>query len=434
MEPRTVAIILLITGVECSLLFFAASVVRRKKSILGCSPTLIWGAGSSIYTFGGLALLTQGATSPWFGIMFANSAILMGQLLILVGIRRLAGLDLALVRYGLSWVVYSLASGIFTFLLASASARIIMFSIVFSTIYIEAVILILGSKFHGQEPLTHMIAVTFGVLAACFLLRAGLSFFLPAFSVFSVSALNVATFTVSQAGLVAWSLGLILLQGRMIEMKLERALEEKSILFQELRHRFKNNIAVIAGLVTLESSRSQDERTTAGLENLNCRIAAIATLYDQLFLSGQTESVKLDGYLKTIAESLYAGSAAEDRGIRMGISLESAEIDAKRAVSLGIIVNELLTNAFKYAFPGGRHGIVKLSLRRDDGDLLLEIRDDGVGMPEEAQTADSTGLGLILIEMLTEQVGGSLLTSSEGGARFIVRFPYLAKHKNKAGI
>jgi two-component sensor histidine kinase len=182
-------------------------------------------------------------------------------------------------------------------------------------------------------------------------------------------------------------------------------------------------MAVISGLVSLESTRLKAADSVAILESLKARIDAISALYDRLYRSGNTEEVELGAYFRDLADTLWAGTAAAKKGVSLDLDLETVRLDARRAASLGIIANELLTDCLKYAFPDGRSGTVRLSLKRDGDRLLLEVTDDGVGLPAGFAVGSTAGLGLVLVEMLAAQVDGEFTAESARGARFLVRFP-----------
>ncbi len=424
MDPRTLVLLMIVSGCECSLLFFAAGALRRKTPNWDRPPSLFWGLGTAVNVLGVLFLFLQGRITPWIGIVLSNATLVLGQFLILIGVRRVAGRPLLLGLHAAVWILDVLLVAVFTFLFPSTQARVVLFSCVLSLSYIEGAAALLGEKPRTPGPLAPVIAVTFLLLSAFFLGRALVFVLQPRASILTPDAVNTATFLVSHVALVAWSLGLILLQNRKTERDLERAYAEKEVLFRELQHRVKNSLSVIIGLVGLESSRIEDPRMRSVLESLRGRIDAVAVLYDRLFRSGETEEVDLDLYLKNVAESLFSGHAAEEKRVSLETSLEGVRIDPKRAIPLGIIVNELLTDCLKYAFPEGRGGTVRLSLEAEGADLVLEVRDDGVGLPPGFSLESSDGFGLVLVDMLSRQVGGSLsLPPVAAGTRFMVRFP-----------
>lgn len=423
MDPRTIALLMLISGAECSMLFFAAGLLRKSSSGGTGRSFLYWGSGTAVNVLGVLALMSQGAANPWVSVAFANSAIILGQLLILVGIRFLGGLKPVWIRYGLVWIAYTFAAILLTFILPSTRVRIVLFSFTIAAFYVEAAALVLVPRAWKRGPLTLSLAGIFLILALFFAVRAVVTMFVSPPSTLSPAPMNLATYVVSHAGLIGWCLGLILLEQRRTEADLERAFGEREVLFKELQHRIKNSISVIASLVSLESSRAENSASAAVLGALEGRIAAIASLYDQLFRTGETDRVDLDLYLKAVIEALFSGQAARDRGIRLDLDLEETWIEARRAVPLGIIANELASDCLKHAFPDGRGGTVRVSLRTEGSEGVLAVRDDGAGLPAGFAVGASGGLGLVLVDMLARQVGGSFEAASEGGAVFTVRFP-----------
>ena len=455
MDPRTISVLILISGIQCSFLFFVSGVSRRTMAKREYPPSLFWGVGTLVYFFGFLALLTQGKSSLWISTQLSNSLLVLGQCIVILGLRRLVGARIPLRVYALAWFLFSACIAFFTFFVPSTPLRIIVFSCAIAAFYIEGAIHCFRARTTLTGPLTPAMGAVFVVLALFFALRAGITIASPRESVFLALPINVATFLVTHFGLILWCLGLILLQNRETELELERAIVAKDVLFRELQHRVKNSISVISGLVGLEAGRASDPQSGEALNGLQNRIAAIATLYDQLFRAGERGEVELEAYLREVSETLFAGQAAAERGIALELALERVKIDAKRAVPLGLIANELLTDSLKHAFPDGRHGRVRLELhheaRKDGADfglegaspavrsgileeapqreiLVLEASDDGVGLPTDFAIGDSSGLGLVLVQMLAEQVGGTFEALSgdhepTAGSRFVVRFP-----------
>ncbi len=423
MDPWTAALLMLVTCAECSLLFFASGLRRHPRTARDFPAPFFWGLGTALYVFGLFALLLQARTPPWLGIVASNAGIMLGFMLIIVGIRKLLGRSLYLSRYAGIWIAYVCAVALLTYRFPSTTARIIAFSCIIASLYLEGALLLAADHRRTPNPFSPMIAATFALLAVFFLARGTLVIAAPQSSVFTASALNAATFLVSHIGLIAWSLGLILLQNLRMAQDLERAYQEKETLFRELQHRVKNSMAVISGLVSLESTRLKAADSVAILESLKARIDAIAALYDRLYRSGDTEEVELDAYFRDLADTLWAGTAAAKKGVALRLDLDTVRLDAKRAVSLGIIANELLSDSLKYAFPDGRSGTVRLSLKRNDDRLLLEVADDGVGLPAGFAVGSTAGLGLVLVDMLAAQVDGEFTAESERGARFLVRVP-----------
>jgi two-component sensor histidine kinase len=228
------------------------------------------------------------------------------------------------------------------------------------------------------------------------------------------------------------------------EGALQAALEAKAVLLSELRHRTKNGFALISSLLSLETGRMSDPTLADTLQKLADRVSVLTSLYDRLDVSAGLERIALGEYLEKIAFDLLDGYGAEARGIRLDSSMESLEIDMGRAVPLGLIVNELITDSLKHAFPGGRRGTVFLALRREgEGVAILSVSDDGVGLPAGFMIRPGStpgrheghspslghsplwGLGITLADTLCEQIKAELSVGSGPGAAFSIRFPLI---------
>jgi len=199
------------------------------------------------------------------------------------------------------------------------------------------------------------------------------------------------------------------------------ALQEKGALLREFQHRVKNSLAIITGITDLEANYSADPAVRKALESLGGRIRTLSELYTLLYDSEQTNQVSLDRFCESISEFVIAAHTVRDGRITLKRCLTPLIMDAKRASTLGLILNELLTNALKYAFPGGRAGTITVSLTNEDGNIVLKVENDGVGLPEGFDLESARGLGLQLVNMLTLQLEGSLTCRSGERTVFTVR-------------
>jgi PAS domain S-box-containing protein len=197
------------------------------------------------------------------------------------------------------------------------------------------------------------------------------------------------------------------------EDDLALAVEEKQALLNELQHRVKNSLTMMASLAALEEERSNLPETRAAMGTLRGRILSLANLYAMLFATGETREVRLDRYLNEIARSLLKANPGGGV-IDFCAQLENITVDARRASPLGLIANELITNALKYAFWEKTNGRLCLSLRRAEGVLELKVTDNGAGLPEGFDMDRSTGLGMLLITLLSRQLGGIMEYRREG--------------------
>lgn len=216
----------------------------------------------------------------------------------------------------------------------------------------------------------------------------------------------------------------VALQRHRAETELARSLREKEFLLRELQHRVKNSLAMITSLVNLEINRTHSEELGAPLGRIRDRIATLSGLYALLHHSQGGDRIRLDSYIEQIVRSLVRTHIEEGTGISLHFSMAQAGIDFKRAASLGIIVNELVTNSIKHAFAGERGGTLRITLELAESTLLLGVADDGPGLPRDFDISASPGLGLGLVRMLARQLRGDMELSRDKETRFSVRVPF----------
>lgn len=229
--------------------------------------------------------------------------------------------------------------------------------------------------------------------------------------------------------LIAFVLGRLrglLLQARGQVAVLEAASAEKTLLLHELSHRVKNTLSSVAGFIDLESDLAADPRIEPAMRRLEGRVQSMAELYDLLSHSSRATTVNLSDYLGALVTRLGGSYAAKQRGIELRTDLEPVSMDAKRSISLGLVVNELVTDAFKYAFPGDRGGGIGVSLHRDGEQVRLRVADDGTGLPPGFDPSMAGGFGLRLVASLARELGGELEAKNDGGACFSFSFPVAA--------
>lgn len=204
--------------------------------------------------------------------------------------------------------------------------------------------------------------------------------------------------------------------------ELETEIHRKDLLLRDTNHRAKNAFATISSLIAMEMAGVRDARARGILELTQERLAAVALVHEAL--QGKSDSATLDlgALLPRLGEALAFSMGAQERGIDLHVQAPAMLVDAGTAVSIALIANELMTNAFKYAFPDRAAGRIELSLRLRGGRLVLRVRDDGVGAPDATQGA---GTGLGLVHALAGQSDGRvrLVRCGTGGTAAIVVMP-----------
>ncbi|HUX40352.1 MAG TPA: PAS domain S-box protein [Rectinemataceae bacterium] len=202
---------------------------------------------------------------------------------------------------------------------------------------------------------------------------------------------------------------------------LEEALASNKNLLGELQHRVKNSFSLISSLVSLEASETSHEETKILLEELDGRVRSVAQLYSLLYESGSFSQVRLDRYCAEVVAAMASLAGA----IGLETRMDYLTIEAKTAAPIGLIVTELVTNSLKYAFPEKRSGrkiVVMLMVKGKEG--ILEVADNGIGMPSCFDIATDAGTGLVLVQGLARQIGGSFeMKAAETGSRGVLRFP-----------
>ncbi len=208
------------------------------------------------------------------------------------------------------------------------------------------------------------------------------------------------------------------------EEALAAALEAKDSLLRELQHRVKNSLSIIASLVGFESDRVADLAMKEILEQIRNRIVSVSQVYDMLYETQEIKELQLDQYLRQLAEYLMKTfNAGRARPVELRMSHDEVRISTKRAIPAGLILNELLTNAMKHAFPGEQRGSITMTLVRRGDRVVLTVTDDGAGLPRGFDINTSKGLGLVLVRTLASQLGATVEYAGGEGARFCISFP-----------
>jgi two-component sensor histidine kinase len=210
--------------------------------------------------------------------------------------------------------------------------------------------------------------------------------------------------------------------------QLARSLAEKEVLFQEVHHRIKNNLQVIASLLRLQASSIGDLNLATALSESQHRVESMALIHEQLYESADLREVAIDPYAKLLLENLlhFYGNPAHivgHAGIAPLADGRPLALDLDQAIPAGLILNELASNALKHAFPEGRFGCVRIEGHRRNGWNHLTVKDNGVGLPRDFDQRWSKSLGLEIVNILTRQLNGTCELARNGGTAFCVSFP-----------
>jgi two-component sensor histidine kinase len=208
------------------------------------------------------------------------------------------------------------------------------------------------------------------------------------------------------------------------QVRLQTALQEKEILLTEVYHRIKNNLQVISSLLDLQADMVADPQVRALFEDSQQRIQAVALIHENLSETRNVRSIPAGEYIQRLGTRVFQAYTPPGDRITLSIQADPVWVDVRNALPCGLIVNELLSNSLKYAFPGDQGGAVTIVLRAiSDGQILLIIRDTGVGFPADVDFRHTDSLGLQLVCLLTEQLGGTIELERASGTQWTLRFP-----------
>ncbi|MBT4099723.1 MAG: hypothetical protein HOE86_18870, partial [Gemmatimonadetes bacterium] len=205
-------------------------------------------------------------------------------------------------------------------------------------------------------------------------------------------------------------------------VELQDSLDEKVVLLKEVHHRVKNNLQIIASLLSLQSNQINDEETLALFANSEHRVRAMATIHERLYLSEDLAKIDFGGYIEALVEGLIGGYKTS-QDISLMTAVDDITLDLDQAIPCGLMINELVSNSLKYAFVDDRQGILEVRMSKTADGYRMSVRDDGVGFPANIDFRKSPSLGLQLINTLTHQLGGSVDMKNDVGTEFIVEFP-----------
>ncbi|HEX8529864.1 MAG TPA: sensor histidine kinase [Cytophagales bacterium] len=203
---------------------------------------------------------------------------------------------------------------------------------------------------------------------------------------------------------------------------LEGLVEQREWLLREVHHRVKNNLQIIISLLQAQGRYLSDEAALHAIHQSEHRVWTMALIHQKLYRSDTLSTIDVPAYLREVVEQLGESFDATDR-IGFDFQCEPLELDVVQAVPLGLIVNEAVTNALKYAFPGGRPGTVRLSLHHlDPQQCELVVEDDGVGLPPALDLERSRSMGSQIMFGLSRQLEGDLRVESRGGVKVTLSF------------
>lgn len=214
---------------------------------------------------------------------------------------------------------------------------------------------------------------------------------------------------------------------KLVEQKLSESLAEKSVMLQEIHHRVKNNLQVICSLLNLQTQTNPGSKIAEIMQESQNRMKSMALVHENLYLSQNLSKISLETYIKGLTNNLIRSYRSKISRIKITLAIASIYLDIDTAIPCGLIINELVSNALKYAFPDQGSGEIKVKVTQDlQQSITLTIADNGMGLPHEVNLEQTQTLGLRMVKTLTRQISGTLTISQEAGISFNIHFPQLS--------
>lgn len=214
---------------------------------------------------------------------------------------------------------------------------------------------------------------------------------------------------------------------KVMENQIAASLREKEFLLKEIHHRVKNNLQVISSLLSMQADKATDRNVIDSLTDSQNRVKSIALVHENLYQSKSLDQIEYGNYLTKIVNHLFDTYNIPLSRVACLVHAENIFVDINQAVPCSLIINEMLTNSLKYAFPNGAKGEISIDFKTDDKNYILKYHDNGIGIPEGISFERTESLGMKLIYGLTQQLNGTVELKRGEGTTFVITFPHMQK-------
>ena len=204
--------------------------------------------------------------------------------------------------------------------------------------------------------------------------------------------------------------------------KLKESLKEKEVLLKEVHHRVKNNLQVISSILNLQTSYVKDKKTLDILRESQNRIKTMSFIHESLYQSTDFSNIDFSQYIVSLSKNLVHSYGIYDELVELNLLVETVSLNLDLSIPCGLIINELVSNALKYAFSKNRKGEIKIELFEKKGNVNLIVQDNGLGLPKEINYKETASLGLQLVMTLVEQIDGVITLDNTKGAKYTIIF------------
>ncbi|MBN2102670.1 HAMP domain-containing protein [bacterium] len=206
------------------------------------------------------------------------------------------------------------------------------------------------------------------------------------------------------------------------EAKIITSLKEKDVLLKEIHHRVKNNLQVVSSLLYLQSKKTTHDQTLEMLNESQNRIKSMALIHEKLYQSKDIVRIDFSEYIKSLMSHLSRSYGSHLAMVDIHLDVNNVYLNIDKAIPCGLIINELVSNCMKYAFPNNEQGEIQIIMNTENDHVNLGVIDNGIGFPEYLNFKNTETLGLQLVSALTAQLGGSISLDRSGGTRFTIQF------------
>ncbi len=217
-------------------------------------------------------------------------------------------------------------------------------------------------------------------------------------------------------------IGFDITENKKNEERITQSLKEKEVLLKEVHHRVKNNMQVISSILNLQSSYVKDAYALNLLKECQNRIKSMAFIHESLYQTKNFESVNFSEYVTTLSKNLVHTYSINSKKIKLILTLDKLFLNLDSSIPCGLIINEIISNSLKYAFPDNRDGIIFVTLKVNNNNVRIEAGDNGIGIPNHIDIKHTETLGLQLVDTLVEQINGTLVLERKKGTKFIIEF------------
>ena len=233
---------------------------------------------------------------------------------------------------------------------------------------------------------------------------------------------NISVFEHPEYGTVFVAVQQDISEQKQAQEQIKASLKEKEVLLQEIHHRVKNNLGIVTSLLQMQCRRTKDPQATAILLDSQNRIASIALVHEKLYRSANLSNINFAEYIVNLTSHLFDSYNINSNLVKLNIQVDDVSLNIETIIPCALIINELVSNALKYAFPKSREGEIEIILEQQDSNLILIIRDNGVGLTPDFDSKKDKTLGLTLVYGLVKQLKGKIEITSQSGVEFKINF------------